>query len=103
MKSKSVESKLFIETQNRKGGKVVSEEFEEKAVDTRVFDEEPAMVEAKIGMTISLGNYEFLRVDAGVTMPCNKERIRETHEEAFTLAGEELFKRVEEAKKTLID
>ncbi len=53
-------------------------------------------------MTISLGNYEFLRVDAGVTIPCEKDKIEETYEEAFSLAGAELFKRVDEAKKTLL-
>ena len=53
-------------------------------------------------MTISLGNYEFLRVDAGVSYPCSKHNIKEGYEEAFALAGEELFKRVAEAKQSLV-
>ena len=56
---------------------------------------------SKLGMTVSLGNYEFLRVDAGVSIPCEKDGIKAAHEEAFLIVGSELYKRVEEAKKTV--
>ena len=100
--TKKVNSKMFIETEHRKSGNTVSMEFEEKSLGGVIVSDKHAMVEGKIGMTISLGNYEFLRIDAGVTIPCEKAKIEETYEEAFSLAGAELFKRVDEAKKTLL-
>ena len=93
----------YVEIQKRSGGKVVDEKYDEERVGEGTFHEEPVMVEAKLGMTVSLGNYEFLRVDAGVTLPCTEETISATQSKAFSLAGAELFKRVEEAKKTLIN
>ncbi len=49
-------------------------------------------------MTISLGSYEFIRIDAGVTLPCEKKDIKEAYEEAFSLASEEVFSRAEQAR-----
>jgi hypothetical protein len=103
MKKTIKESKMFIETEYRKGGEAVSNDFEEKPIKTVVLStEDSVVIESKLGMTISLGNYEFLRVDAGISMPCEKSRLYEAYDEAFALAGEQLFKRVEEAKKSLI-
>lgn len=52
-------------------------------------------------MTISLGNYEFMRVDAGVSFPCEKSNIKNAYDEAFTLAQTELLNRVTEIKNSL--
>ena len=101
MGGKIIGKKMFIETEYRKSGETVSTNFEEKQLGGVIVSNKHCDIDAKLGMTISLGNYEFLRVDAGVTIPCEKDQIKATYEEAFVLVGEELFKRVEEAKRTL--
>lgn len=41
----------------------------------QIFATEPAFVRVQHGMTISLGNYEFVRVDVALTVPCYTEDI----------------------------
>lgn len=95
--------KSFVETEHRVSGESMGIEYEEKHLEEEIVVDRDKMaeVQGKIGMTISLGNYEFLRVDSGVTLPCEKSKLKQAQEEAFDLAGEELFKRIEEAKNTL--
>ncbi len=99
-----VDGSMYIETEKREGGESMETTYEEKAVGNPIAleDNERAEVTGKVGLTISLGNYEFLRVDAGVTLPCRKSQVKQAYQEAFDLAGEELFKRVEEAKRSII-
>lgn len=94
--------KLYVETEYRSGGKSVSEDYEEKILGVAVMEKE-RMAEAhgKIGLTLSLGNYEFVRIDAGVTLPCDKDKVKEAYQEAFALAMEEVSTRAQEAKATL--
>ena len=61
----------------------------------------PAEVEAKMGLTINLGNYESLRVDVGVKMPCYKEEIEKAKVLAFQLVEKELCAKVREVKGSL--
>ena len=94
----------FVETEHRVSGESMGIEYEEKHLEEEIVVDKDKMAEiqSKIGMTISLGGYEFLRVDSGVTLPCEKSKIKQAQQEAFDLAGEELFKRIEEARKTII-
>ncbi len=56
-----------------KEGERVEREVEE-------FEVEPAYVRVNAGRTKNLGNYESLRVDVSITVPCYKETINETFE-----------------------
>lgn len=98
---KIVESRLSVSKEIKSGGEVMSSEFDQKHIDAHKFDEDPTMVTCGLGMTVSLGNYEFLRVDVGLNYPCKKDEIDATYEKVFTLVGAELFKRVEEARSTI--
>lgn len=49
------------------------EEFE-----SEVFETDPAYVRVAHGVTRSIGDFESLRVDVSVSMPCYKEKIDET-------------------------
>lgn len=95
--------KLFIETETRSSGESMGMTYEEIHLKEEITmsKDKLAEVHGKVGMTISIGNYEFLRVDAGVTLPCSKDSIKKAQKEAFDLASEELFKRIREAKETL--
>jgi len=103
METVTTKGKFFVETEHRVSGESMGIDYEEYFLKEEVTMDKDVLAQAtgKIGMTVSLGNYEFLRVDAGVTLPCHKDNIKQAQKEAFDLAGEEMFKRVEEARNTL--
>jgi len=97
---KVTNGKKWVSRQFYKAGKAVGEEeSDERILLVDTFETEPAYVKASMGMTINLGNYESLRIDAGVTIPCYKEEIAQAHEQAYQIVMTELFSRVAEAKK----
>jgi hypothetical protein len=69
------------------------EEVSEQRLPSRVFPPgvEPAHVRLGIGKTISLGDFEFLRIDAAVTLPCLPEEVPDTLVEAGELAARALL------------
>lgn len=71
-------------TQNRE---VVKEGQQSKAFPVDELPEHVARVRISAGITESLGNFEFVRIDASVEMPCapNKESILKTKERVAKL------------------
>lgn len=53
---------------------------------------EPAFVRASAGGTYNLGDYQSLRLDVSVTLPCRPSRIEETYERAASFVAEKLNK-----------
>jgi hypothetical protein len=51
------------------------EENERTVIGVRKFATEPAYVRVNAGTTKNLGNYESLRVDVSITLPCYAEEI----------------------------
>jgi hypothetical protein len=51
---------------------------------------EPAFVRVSVGSTYNLGNFESLRLDVGVTLPCRVEDIDETYRRASDYVAEKL-------------
>lgn len=47
---------------------------------------EPAFIRVNAGKTLNLGNYESLRIDVSVTLPCLPEDIEDTYERAAEFA-----------------
>jgi len=93
---------VWVASQFMKAGKPVGDEItQEDMILVDAFDVQPAEVEAKLGLTINLGNYESLRVDAGVKIPCYKEEIDKAQEFAFKLTEKVLFEKVKEVKGTM--
>lgn len=69
---KRVTRKLFS------SGEQVGDEETEITSDIHVFVTEPAYVRISHGMTSNMGNFESLRIDVAVTMPCYREDVDET-------------------------
>lgn len=70
-------------------------DFEEDLVDEQeieVFETDPAFVTVRAGMTLNMGDYESLRVEVGISMPCYKEMVEET----FDAVAEEVNKLLNE-------
>lgn len=97
MSNEKLEGKMYVTKQFPSG----SEEQDEQRILVDTFETTPAEVTAKLGMTINLGNYESLRVDVAVTLPCYKEEISQAQQKAFELVEHELFKKVRETKESI--
>ena len=71
-----------------------------RELEVRTFPEgvELAHVRAGFGLTISMGNYEFARVDAQVTLPCVVEEIPGAFTEAWRIAENELSAQIQDLK-----
>lgn len=63
------------------------EQFEEKNLEARVFATQPAVVTAKLGKTINLGNYESIRIEVGVSLPCYAEEVEQGINVAAEICG----------------
>lgn len=95
--------KIWVSSQYQRSGQPVGEENrEEKKLEVVRFEVEPAWVKAGYGATVNLGNYESLRCDAGVTLPCYAvpSEIAAAMEEARRIAEECIENPVEEAKSS---
>lgn len=53
---------------------------EEQEVETYLFETDPAYVRVNAGLTKNLGNYESLRVDVSISVPCPPELVTEVFE-----------------------
>lgn len=80
--------KKAVPTQSVEGTKKVwvtpfknAEEVESEEIEVHVFETEPAYVRVAAGQTINLGDFESLRVDVAVTMPCYAEQVGDTQKE----------------------
>lgn len=89
--------KMWVSAQFLKSGKPAGEEMtSEDMILVDSFDTTPATATAKVGFTKNLGNYESLRVDAGVTVPCYKEEMESAMEFSFKLAERLVFEKVKD-------
>ena len=52
---------------------------------------EPAFVRVNAGKTLNLGNYESLRIDVSISLPCLPEDINATYEQAADFAFSKLM------------
>jgi hypothetical protein len=90
-KTDTVESKIFVSRQFSKLGKPTKpEETENHQIEVMTFQVEPAYVRASFGLTINMGNYESVKCDISVSLPCYVEEIPEALAIAQKLAEEEV-------------
>ena len=54
------------------------EAVKDSITEVAIFKTEPAYVRVSAGKTCNLGNYESLRVDVAITMPCYVEEVMDT-------------------------
>lgn len=69
-------------------------------IEVEPFEVEPAYVRINVGQTISTGNYESLRVDVAITLPCYAEEVAEVSERVSEEVGRILL---EEEKRWGVD
>lgn len=72
------------------------DEEKRKAIEVRQFSTDPAFVRVAAGVTKNLGNYESLRVDVSLTVPCYVEEIEKVQKRAAELVASMLDDEVEE-------
>lgn len=71
---------------------VIDETEKEEEVSLTVFapGEEPAHVRVGAGLTINMGNFESLRLDCSVSLPCRPDDIEETYEIAAQFVADKI-------------
>ncbi len=72
---------------------VLVDEYEE--IEVQVFQTEPAFVEASAGVTKSLRQFESLRVDVRMRLPCYTEKASEAFEYAAEWVADRLYQEVD--------
>lgn len=60
----------------------------------------PATITVSSGITLNLGNYESLRIDVGISLPCKptKKDVEDTYTKALQFVEEKLAEQVAEIK-----
>lgn len=71
------ETTLTVMSSLSVGKKKGKESTDVKKLRVHPFAVEPAYVRVSAGMTVNMGNFESLRVDVAISMPCYKEEIDE--------------------------
>ena len=90
-----VEAKESITVSRTKVGMVLSDESEDKTISVREFKTAPAYVEVRAGVTKNQGNYESLRLDVGVKIPCYVEEITEVEKQASEWVDDRMTDKLE--------
>jgi len=93
----------FVSRQYKLAKDVIDESEEEIATPVHVFVTTPAKVIVKLGGTINLQNYESLRIDFGIEMPCYKEDIVKVKDQILEFIDGELEKEITNAKKSIAE
>lgn len=70
----------------------ISEERTDDKIAVKPFIVEPAYVNYSEGATINVGNYQSVRIDVGISLPCYVEEI----DDAFIKAKEIVSKKIDE-------
>ena len=71
----AAKGKLSVSVVRVKSRHIVSQDNKDEEFDSEIFLTDPAYVRVAHGATKSIGDFESLRVDVAVTMPCYKERV----------------------------
>lgn len=74
----------------------VEEPEKREVIEVRQFCTEPAYVRVSAGVTKNLGNYESLRVDVAINVPCYIEEIEAVQKRVAVMVSEMLTSEVEE-------
>lgn len=70
--------RVSIRTQTVKSRMILSEHQEEVELEAELFVTDPAYVRISHGVTKNIGEYESMRIDVSVSIPCYRELVDET-------------------------
>jgi hypothetical protein len=87
---------LWVSRSIRQHGTEVASEGEEQLIEVQKFLVEPAYVKIEKGLTLNRGNYEFVRVDVGLTLPCYVEEVDGAMEQCNRVVEARLMREYEE-------
>ena len=87
---------LMVQRSIRQHGQTVVEDAEENLIEVQKFLVEPAYVKIEKGTTMNKGNYEFVRIDVGLTLPCYVEEIPAAVEQVNRIVETRLSREIEE-------
>ena len=87
-----------VVTVTRTVGKFGKLEQQQDTLDVRTFVTDPAKVELGYGLTVSLGDYEFARVDVKVSIPCYREEVDATYAQAKSWVEERIKAEVKDVR-----
>jgi hypothetical protein len=94
------ETKLTVQRQFTRSGRDVGLAKDvSESLEVRQFATEPAQVAVKMGMTVQLGNYESVRVDVSLTVPCYFEEHEVAYEYARGFVEKRVIDEANEAKR----
>lgn len=71
-------------------------EEKRKVIEVRQFVTEPAYVRVNAGVTKNLGNYESLRIDVSVSVPCYVEEVAQVEKRVAAMVADMLDAEVDE-------
>ena len=89
----TVQSRILTKDAESEEEEVLVDEYEE--VEVQVFHTEPAFVKASAGVTKSLRQFESLRVDVSMTLPCYTEKADEAFDYAAGWVSDRLYDEVD--------
>lgn len=90
--NQAVPGKRTVQTEFRKGKETLSETAVQESLEEGYFAPgvEPALVRVSAGSTINLGNFESMRIDVSVTLPCRVEDIDDTYVRASEFVSDKM-------------
>ena len=98
---KAVNGNMTVTRQYTYLGKDEHEEVENKELDIHRFHTEPASVYVKFGRTVNVGNFESVRLDVGVNLPCYKEEIEGAYQRATKFVVGKIQEEMDEIESEL--
>ncbi len=69
-------------------------EESEESLGVEVFQTTPAVVTLRLGRTVNIGNFNSVRVEVGVSVPCYREQIDDAYAIANTWVAERLTQKL---------
>jgi len=88
--SQEIAGRATVQTDYRRKKTTEQETARQESLDAGYFPPgvEPALVRVGVGNTINLGNFESMRIDISITLPCLVEDIEDTYRRASEYASE---------------
>lgn len=71
---------------------------DEEELDVRLFETEPAVIGYSGGQTVNLGNFESIRIDVNLRLPCYVEEIDSAYRWAQDWVGARIEEEIEKVK-----
>ena len=75
-----------------------SESTDEETIDVRQFTTDTAEVGTSVGITLNMGDFEFVRIDVTYKVPCYVEESEDAYAYAYKFASEKLRQHIAEIR-----